>query len=46
MALLENRPDIERSKVVFNYFTGAYMVCKHLIDLGHTKIGFAIAPII
>jgi len=45
MVLLENSPDIECNKVVFNYFKGAYMACKHLIDLGHTKIGFASAPI-
>ena len=45
MVLLENSPDIECNKVTFDYFKGAYMACKHLIDLGHTKIGFAGAPI-
>lgn len=45
MVLLENSPDIECNKVIFDYFKGAYMACKHLIDLGHTRIGFASAPL-
>lgn len=45
VVLLENSPEIDCNKVTFDYFKGAYMACKHLIDLGHSKIGFAGAPL-
>ncbi|MGI6004124.1 MAG: LacI family DNA-binding transcriptional regulator [Christensenellales bacterium] len=45
MVLLENSPEIQCNKVTFDYFQGGYLACKHLIELGHTKIGFAGAPL-
>jgi len=46
VVLLENSPEIDCNKVIFNYFKGAYMACEHLIRQGHKKIGFVGAPLI